>query len=67
MQASLQQSSHENELQCQIYWDEIQIKKRELKSLYRKWQACHAKSVYHTDPVPEFQHEKSKDEQPKDE
>ena len=42
----------ENELQCQIYWDEIQIKKRELKSLYRKWQACHAKSVYHTDPVP---------------
>ena len=41
--------------------------KKELKAKYRKWLACHAKSVYHTDPVPEFKQEKSQDEQPKDE
>ena len=44
----------ENELACQVLWKEIQHKKRELKGLHRSWQTCHAKSVYHVDPIPEF-------------
>ena len=44
----------ENELECQAVWNEIKARKRELKDLYKKWQTCHAKSVYHSDPVPEF-------------
>ena len=31
--------------------------KRELKALNKIWQSCHSRSVYHTDPVPEFQDE----------
>ena len=44
----------ENELQCQVLWKDIRKRKRELKELHKKWAACHAQSVYHTDPVPEF-------------
>jgi len=47
----------ENELECQALWKEIGEKKRELKALYKKWQSCHSKSVYHTDPVPEWKGE----------
>ena len=44
----------ENELECQALWKTIRKRKHELKELYKKWAACNAKSVYHTDPVPEF-------------
>ena len=44
----------ENELECQALWNDIFKRKRELKALYKKWYACHERSVYHSDPVPEF-------------
>ena len=44
----------ENELECQVLWNDLRKRKRELKEIYKKWAACHAQSVYHTDPVPEF-------------
>ena len=39
-----------NELECHKLFKEIQVKKRELADLHKRWYDCHIKSAHHSDP-----------------